>query len=225
MPASVARGMRALLDLLLPPSCPACGAAATGVWCPPCRAGLAALALPDGAPEDLGGGVLAVGAYAYEGVVRDTILGVKEHGRHEALRGMGAVLRTRLGLGLRELPSEVVRTWVPTTPSARRRRGVDVPRLLAGRGAVPLLRCTREDADQTELDAAARRGAKAGAFAATGPAPPAVVLVDDVRTTGATALAAAEALRGAGARRVLVATFAVAGDDARGAVSPRGRAR
>ena len=45
-----------------------------------------------------------------------------------------------------------------------------------------------------------------------------MVLVDDVRTTGATATAAALALRAAGARRVLVVTFAVGGDEARRAV-------
>ncbi|MGI8874273.1 MAG: hypothetical protein ACR2KP_08095 [Egibacteraceae bacterium] len=44
-------------------------------------------------------------------------------------------------------------------------------------------------------------------------------MVDDVRTTGGTALAAAAALRTAGARRVLVATFAVAGQDARDSTS------
>ena len=46
-----------------------------------------------------------------------------------------------------------------------------------------------------------------GAFLATR-SPPAVVLVDDVYTTGATANAAASALRRAGARRVEVVTFA-----------------
>jgi predicted amidophosphoribosyltransferase len=46
------------------------------------------------------------------------------------------------------------------------------------------------------------------AFAASGTAPDRVVLVDDVYTTGATATAAAAALRQAGASRVEVVTFA-----------------
>jgi predicted amidophosphoribosyltransferase len=46
--------------------------------------------------------------------------------------------------------------------------------------------------------------------------PAAVVLVDDVRTTGATATAAARALQVAGARRVLVVTFSVAVDPTTG---------
>jgi predicted amidophosphoribosyltransferase len=209
--------MRAVLDLLLPSRCPACNVPVrTDVWCPGCRAALVALALPDGGVEDLDEGVRAVGAYAYEGVARDSILAVKVHGRHEALRGMSAVLRTRLRLPAPA--ADLAVTWVPTAPRALRSRGVDVPRVLAGAGAVRLLRCAREGPDQTDLDAATRRTAKHGAFVAVGAAPRAVVLIDDVRTTGATALDAASALRAAGAERVLVATFAVAGDEARGAV-------
>jgi predicted amidophosphoribosyltransferase len=48
----------------------------------------------------------------------------------------------------------------------------------------------------------------AEAFAAAARAPAAVGLVDDVYTSGATAAAAASALRKAGARRVEVVTFA-----------------
>jgi predicted amidophosphoribosyltransferase len=47
-----------------------------------------------------------------------------------------------------------------------------------------------------------------GLFSATAEAPKALVLVDDVYTSGATVSAAASALRNAGARRVEVVTFA-----------------
>ncbi len=72
----------------------------------------------------------------------------------------------------------------------------------------PLLRRTRAVGRQTGLPLAERRRNVAGAFAATGPVPRTVVLVDDVYTTGATAASAASALRAGGARAVHVVTFA-----------------
>jgi ComF family protein len=60
---------------------------------------------------------------------------------------------------------------------------------------------------QADLDAVARRANVRGAFVAPARlAGAAVVLVDDVLTTGATADACARALRAAGARRVSVLT-------------------
>jgi predicted amidophosphoribosyltransferase len=61
---------------------------------------------------------------------------------------------------------------------------------------------------QRGLPLAERRKNVAGVFRPTGEAPSAVALVDDVYTSGATANAAASALRKAGARRVHVVTFA-----------------
>ena len=61
---------------------------------------------------------------------------------------------------------------------------------------------------QRGLTLAERRRNVRGVFQATARAPGAVVLVDDVYTSGATVSAAATALRKAGARRVEVVTFA-----------------
>jgi predicted amidophosphoribosyltransferase len=110
---------------------------------------------------------------------------------------------------------------VPTTKARLRERGYNQAALLArelaartGRAFDPdyLVR-TRESGSQTSLRPGERRANVAGAFAVpegrgSGLRGEHVVLVDDVWTTGATALACAGALLDAGARVVSVATFA-----------------
>lgn len=211
--------MRALVDLLLPPRCPGCAApvAATG-WCRPCRGRVRELRLPGGGRAFLGPGIQAVGAFAYAGVVAAALRAVKARGQHDAAAGLADLLHAAL-----PLPAGVAITWVPASRRKLRGRALDLAELLAGPTAVPLLRRVAERPDQTALDAEQRRRSPAGAFAARGPVPRAVVLVDDVRTTGATARAAATALQQAGARRVLVATLAVGGDSARSAAARRSR--
>lgn len=199
--------LAAVEQLLLPARCAACGAVAD-VLCRRCAFRLDVCALPDLGAVRLADGVMAVGAFAYEGTAAEVVRGLKLGGRWAAARGLGDLLRDRLGL---PDANAVPTTWVPSTPARRRDRGFELPRLLAGPGAVGLLATTRERPDQTDLDAAARLRSPQGAFTAVRRVPPAVVLLDDVRTTGATATAAALALRAAGARRVVVATFAVAG--------------
>lgn len=205
-----------LWDLLLPARCPVCTRPAAPLLCPCCAAALDRAALPDLAAAALAPGVVAVGAYAYDGVVSSLVRGMKIAGRHAAATGLGEQMSAMLGL---PRPERVTRTWVPSTRARRRERISELPRLLAGPGAVPLLSTRSKRPDQTSLDAAARRRAAEGAYSAIRRAPDAVVLVDDVRTTGATATAAALALRAAGAKRILVATLAVAGDEARSEAS------
>jgi predicted amidophosphoribosyltransferase len=200
----------ALEELLLPGRCPGCDGGSRARLCPRCTARLDACALPDLGAVRLAAGITAVGAFAYDDVAADIVRTWKVAGHWATAPALGALLRARIGLPpAGTLPV----TWVPSSRRKRRVRGVELPQLLAGPGAVRLLTGTRERPDQTELDAAARLRNASGAFAALGRAPPAVVCVDDVRTTGATATAAALALRAAGARRVLVVTFAVAGGD------------
>jgi hypothetical protein len=67
---------------------------------------------------------------------------------------------------------------------------------------------TRAPRPQRGLPLPDRRRNVAGAFAAGEAVPTRLVLVDDVYTTGATAAAAASALRKAGAARIDVVTFA-----------------
>jgi predicted amidophosphoribosyltransferase len=111
-------------------------------------------------------------------------------------------------------PPQTPLTYVPADVDRRLKRGHEPPRRLAeslaehwSLAVEPLLRRTRSSKPQRGLSRAERRRNVRGAFAAEA-SPPSITLVDDVFTSGATANAAASALRKAGARRVDVVTFA-----------------
>lgn len=201
--------MGKILDLAIPPRCAACAAPATGL-CTRCAAEAEALRLPPTRPDLLAEHVAAVGVFAYDGVISQAVRGMKISGRWAAARHLAPAV-----VGHPAVPAAWPVTWVPSTVHRRRERGGELPRLLAGPTGVALLRRTVQRPDQTSLSPAERRVSPRGCFAATGAVPSDVVLVDDVRTTGGTALAAAGALVTGGARRVLVVTLAVGGDDAR----------
>lgn len=112
-------------------------------------------------------------------------------------------------------PAAEVLTFVPPDRDRRLRRGHHPPEQLARelgrRWELPveeLLARTGTSRRQRGLALVDRRRNVRGAFRASAPAPPGVCLVDDVYTSGATADAAALALRKAGARRVEVVCFA-----------------
>lgn len=186
--------------------------------CTGCAAEAEALRLPPARPDLLARNVAAVGVFAYDGVISAAVRGMKIAGRWAAARHLAPAV-----VGHPAVPAGWPVTWVPSTDRRRRERGGELPRLLAGAAAVELLRRTVQRPDQTSLSPAERRLSPRGCFAATGAIRPDVVLVDDVRTTGGTALAAADALIAGGARRVLVVTLAVGGDDARYRGSDAGR--
>jgi ComF family protein len=104
---------------------------------------------------------------------------------------------------------------IPLGARRRRQRGYNQAEVLAralGRLAGRPVDCgrigrLRETTTQTRLGTAERRANLAGAFRAT-EVERAVLLVDDVFTTGATLLSAASALLDAGATRVEAVTFA-----------------
>lgn len=201
----------ALLDLIAPPRCGGCLRIGSG-WCPACLSALSSLRLRDAGWLHLGDGVLAIGAYAYGGPVAAAVKRAKTPGGHALAPELATVLWPAVGID----PAEVARTWVPSAPARARARAVELPRVLAGPGAMRLLQRHPAARKQTGLAPAARRAAPRGTFRAVAAPPPTLVLVDDVRTTGATALAAAATLRAAGAQRVLVVTLCVAGGRPRG---------
>lgn len=109
---------------------------------------------------------------------------------------------------------------VATTRARVRERGYNQAEALArayaaatGRRCLPVLERTRGAETQVALQPAERKANVAGAFAVRRDAPAIldgahVILVDDVLTTGATILAAADALRRGGARTVSAVSFA-----------------
>ncbi|MFZ5625668.1 MAG: ComF family protein [Gemmatimonadota bacterium] len=117
--------------------------------------------------------------------------------------------------GLEPLTGDVFLVPVPLGARRARRRGYNQSErlatalaCLAGVRVVPALARTRETPTQTRLAPDERRANVAGAFAARGLPGGTPVLVDDVFTTGATLVAAAEALMARGARQVDAVTFA-----------------
>jgi ComF family protein len=134
-------------------------------------------------------------------------------GERRAARPMAAMIAQRVG----RIDADLI-TFVPASRASTAERGFNTARELA-RALAPAVgvRCagalekTRETSDQAALGRTERRRNLAGAFRAR-PVGGRIVLVDDVMTTGATADGCARALKEAGAREVIVVTFARAGD-------------
>jgi predicted amidophosphoribosyltransferase len=149
-------------------------------------------------------------AVHYDDAVRAVVGAWKER----ALRRLAETAAT-ITAEVVEGPAVRVVTFVPADPDRGLRRGYHPPQKLAeglaAGWALPvdaLLRRRGPAKRQRGLSRVERRRNVAGAFVATDHVPGAVVLVDDVYTSGATANAAASALRKGGARRVQVVTFA-----------------
>jgi competence protein ComFC len=188
---------KSLAEVLLPGSCPGCGARAEPV-CDDCIETLQPappLATPSGLDR-------LVTPFAYEGVARELVARLK----YRNTRGGVAWLAAAMVETLSDRSFDVV-TWAPTTPARRRERGFDHAELLArsvGRtGGFPVrgLLVRRPGPPQT---GATRDDRKAGPRFRARPdaAGKRVLLVDDVVTTGATIAAGAAALRRCGARAV-----------------------
>ncbi len=165
--------------------------------------------------------IAAVAPYAFDGPAAATVRALK-YGRW---RETAAFMADAMAPLLAELLDRVACAGekpplvpVPLTPARRRERGfnqaAELSRHLARLTGLPELTALRRRPGgrrQARLPGRIRRANVQGRFEPACPATgrgPLAVLVDDVMTTGATAIACAESLAQAGFRRVAVVTFA-----------------
>jgi len=147
---------------------------------------------------------------AYDDRLRPVVAAWKERGLRRLAAWAAAVVRDSLAR-----PDAVCVVFAPGDPDRKLQRGHHAAERLANELAVlwelpvrPLLTRARGSPRQRGLTQTERRRNVADAFLAHSAVPSRVVLIDDVYTTGATANAAASALRKGGARTVEVVTLA-----------------
>ena len=187
----------ALLDalaVLSPVDCAGCGSADRSL-CEDCQLELE----PAVTPRTLPDGSTVFTALRYEGVVRRTLLALKESGRTDVVGPLSVSLAAALARAARP---DAEFLSVPTSRAAWRRRGYDPVALLCKRAGFPpakVLKASRVTASQKTLGShdralnlhesmRARVSLRGRSF----------ILVDDVVTTGATLTEAARAVRAAG---------------------------
>jgi len=215
--------MRAILDLMLPPACAACGSAGA-LLCSAClRAARQAsdpasrFVAPDPAiaiGQDL---YVALAAFAFEGSIRRALARLKYEGASRLAGPLANAAAPTLTV-LLEITGAVPLVPVPVHRERLRERGYNQAELIARAMAsavdlpvIDRLERVRPTTKQHRLDRAARLANLRAAFSmqtAATSMPAAVIVVDDIVTTTATLEACASVLRSAGVREVY--GFAVA---------------
>lgn len=211
-----------LADLLLGACCPGCGRPGTGV-CTRC----AALVVPrprvivDGPPP-------LVACLPYRDPVPGLVTAHKDRGAGWLSELLGQWLAVGLGAALQAWRGPAVVVPVPSAAAAVRRRGADHGLDLARSACahlgvddrvVPLLRRVRRVRDQSDLNHGERARNQGGSMRSR-PGRGAVVVVDDVVTSGASLAEARRALTAAGHEVVCQVVLADAAHPGRWAAWP-----
>lgn len=208
--------MLALLDLLMPPACVACGRSGA-LLCPECLSGFqppsraADRFLAPDAGVVLGESLsLGVTAFAYEGPMRRSLAALKYAGASRLAPVLARAAEPTLRR-LLDLAGPATLVPVPLHPERHRVRGYNQAQLLArslarlaGLPTSDALRRARPTTKQHRLNRAARLHNLRGAFVMRPGAvvPDSAILVDDIVTTTATLEACASVLREAGCQAV-----------------------
>lgn len=198
-------GLLDALAYLFPVPCAGCGSEGRSL-CGSCRPALT--------PHPVAQLVPGVGpvwaACAYDGVVRASILALKEQGRTGLAEPLAAPFAAAVSAALATTPDTCV-VAVPSSRTARRRRGFEPVALLARAAGIRLagvFEPARPHAVQKGLGVADRGVNLDGVFVLKRDPGRRVLIVDDVVTTGATLAAAARVLRDGGAEVVGAAVLA-----------------
>ena len=204
------RALSGLLDLVAPPTCAACGSPVNGRaagFCEACRP------LIEPAPPQRGA-LADRDACLYGGPLRDALHRLKYEGASEVAPVLAALLREQAQAFAGQVEWLTV---VPLHPRRLRERGyhqgVLLARPIARLLALPLEARLLSRVRETPAQVGKRRTERATQLAQAFRARPeaqgrAILVIDDVRTTGATLAEARRALQQAGARAVYTLALA-----------------
>lgn len=212
-----------LADLVAPPRCAACDdfVRRDVLFCVPCSVGV-----EEG--RELPSGRRARAVYEYGGAIASAIMRFKYGGRSDLANRLAAPMAELAASDPLLRRAEIV-VPVPLHPQRVVERGFDQAALLAKPVArrlrvpwgIATLARTKQTPKQATLDRAARLANVTNAFVVVRPeavAGRAVLLIDDVCTTGATLDACASALSCAGAK--VVSALVIASSSGEKGVSP-----